>query len=51
MDPRVMELRIRQWIPVFEEQGLSSIVFCVYLNGSGLLKDELTRVNYRCAIL
>ena len=21
MDPRVMELRIRQWIPVFEEQA------------------------------
>jgi hypothetical protein len=25
MDPRVMELRIRQWIPVFEEQAKSGL--------------------------
>lgn len=35
MDPRVMELRIRQWIPVFEEQaksGLNKDEWCI-LNG------------------
>lgn len=34
MDPRVMELRIRQWIPVFEEQAKS-----------GLNKDEWCIIN------
>ena len=34
MDPRVMELRIRQWIPVFEEQAKS-----------GLRKDEWCILN------
>ena len=35
MDPRVMELRIRQWMPVFEEQarsGLNKDEWCI-LNG------------------
>ena len=34
MDPRVMELRIRQWIPVFQEQARS-----------GLTKDEWCIIN------
>jgi len=34
MDPRVMELRIRQWIPVLEEQARS-----------GLTKDEWCIIN------
>ena len=34
MDPRVMELRIRQWIPVLEEQARS-----------GLTKDEWGIIN------
>ena len=34
MDPRVMELRIRQWLPVFEEQAKS-----------GLNKDEWCIIN------
>ena len=34
MDPRVLELRIRQWIPVFEEQAKS-----------GLNKDEWCIIN------
>ena len=40
MDPRVMELRIRQWIPVFEEQaksGLNKDEWCI-INGINRLK-------------